>query len=225
MNLIIRRYFVTFAALSLGLMAGSQTFAEDEQEPTRTTNSSYDTRSRLISLSGDVTRAIPSGSQYIGKAMDGETGYNFNAQLFVYKQLFLNATFGQNYFTVSDRTLVGNYEKSTVNYNYLSIGYEFLPFQNLRLGLSFSVSSNLSYKNIYNSREVFQIDTGNLNAYNLYIDYEIVPYMAFYATYSYRNDKMAIKTPTELSSFFDRAQFHSIGVGLKFYIGKTNLFK
>ena len=208
------------------LSSFSQSLEEaNEQEGDNSIKDHWSFQSRLLAIGGGITEAMPTGDKFVGQALDGETGFNFNVQLYVYKQFFINAALGQNYFSTNQPMLIGNYQRTTVNYEYISIGYEFIPLKKLRLGVSMSLIGDVSYKNRYNSREVYQVDTGNINLYQLYIDYEAFPFMALYASYSYRNDKMNIKTAEEIGSFFERAQFHNLGAGIKFYIGSNSLIQ
>ncbi len=197
---------------------------EDPEDSIRVTNM-QNYRPRLLAFSFDLNQAIPSGNRFVGKAMTGKMGFDFNAQIYVYKQFFVKLGLGANYFEVEDKTVVGNYEKSTFSNQSLSIGYEFLPFEKVRLGVSFSVVGNSDYRNsIIDGSRGLQRDNAKLHAYGFYLDYELNHFTAVYLKYDYRNDKTNINVPDELKSTFDRAQFHTLGVGFKIYIDDSNLF-
>ena len=184
-------------------------------------------RPRLLSLSLDTYMPIPAGDKFVGRGMEGKLSFNFKAQMFVYKQAFFKIGFGQTYFRVIDPSLTGNYKKTTVTNQDLSLGYEFLPINKVRLGLSVGIIGNAEYLNKENRNgrdRGFQNDTAKLNVYELYIDYEVFYFMSLTFNYAYRNDRTNINVPQELQASFDRAQFHNLGIGLKFYIGDNNLF-
>lgn len=185
-------------------------------------------RSRLLSLSIDTYLPIPAGDKFVGRGMEGKASFNFKAQMFVYKQLFFKIGAGETYLKVADPSVTGNYQKTTISNQYLALGYEFLPLQKIRMGLSIGVLGNAQYLNIQNingRNAASQKDTAKLNIYELYVDYEIKYFMAITFNYGYRNDRTNIDVPQELKSTFDRAQFHNLGIGLKFYIGDKNIFE
>lgn len=182
-------------------------------------------RPRLLALSLDLYQPIPSGDQFVGQALNGKISFNFNAQMYIYRQFFIKVSVGANYFDVENTSVVGNYQKSTFTNESLSLGYEFLPFEKIRLGLSASVLGNSNYTNkIISNSGALQRDTAKLNSYGLYLDYEVFYYMAVSFNYSYRNDRTNIQGPEELKSTFERAQFHNVGIGVKFYFDDSNLF-
>ena len=182
-------------------------------------------RPRLLTLSVDGYVPISSGDKYIGKSMEGNFGFSLKAQMMIYKQFFIKLGFGASYFKVNDISSTGNYRSTSIANQYISVGYEFLPIKKVRLGLSLSVFGNADYSNKFSEGiSVIQKDTARLNIYELYIDYEVFYFMAVTVNYAYRNDKTDIDVPSELKSIFDRAQFHTVGLGVKFYFGDNNLF-
>lgn len=227
MNSIISRSIVT-----VSLVFSFIGFAQQTPETTAVRSDTIaanmrNFRPRLLSLSLDAYLPIPTGDKFVGQGMEGKLGFNFKAQMFIYKQTFFKIGFGQTYLRVTDPTITGNYEKTTISSQYLSLGYELLPVDKVRLGLSVGVLGNADYTNKENrnNRDIgFQRDSAKLNIYELYIDYEAYYFMAVTFNYAYRNDKTKISVPQELQSSFDRAQFHNIGLGLKFYLGDNNLF-
>lgn len=227
MNLFIK-CFITAYCLFFGFFSYAQQIPETTKVRSDTVAANMrNFRPRLLSFSLDTYLPIPAGDKFVGQGMEGRLSYNFKAQMFVYKQAFFKIGIGQTYLTVTDPTITGNYQKTTISNQYLSLGYEFLPVENVRLGLSIGVLGNADYNNRENrngSDRNFQRDTAKLNIYELYIDYEVVYFMAVTFNYAYRNDKTKINVPQELQSSFDRAQFHNVGIGLKFYLGDNNLF-
>ncbi len=226
MNSIIKRIFLGFFFLfTMTGYAQSMDTSDVERSDTIAANM-RNFRPRLLSLSLNVYAPIPSGDQFIGQGFEGKIGGNFKAQLMIYKQFFLNVGLGQTYFSVKDMSVTGNYRSTRISNQYISVGYEFLPIDNIRLGISASVFGNAEYTNKFREGiSVIQSDTAKLNIYELYVDYEIFYFMAVTVNYGYRNDKTNIDVPQELESTFERGQFHMIGFGLKFYLGDANLFQ
>tara|TARA_R110000868_G_scaffold406908_1_gene687709 strand:- start:230 stop:889 length:660 start_codon:yes stop_codon:yes gene_type:complete len=173
----------------------------------------------------DYSMAIPTGDNFVGLGMEGKGGFNIKAQFFIYKHFFIAGTVGSNYFSVKDKTIVGNYNKTTVSHQYLNIGYELLPLPNTRLGLSISLfgESNFENKSNTNNNESFQIDKGRIRSYELYFDYMISDEFAVYLNYAYRNDKMDIQTPPEIQNLFENTNFHTVSIGVKLYFGNKDL--
>lgn len=182
-------------------------------------------RPRLLSLSLEAYSPIPSGNKFVKQGFDGKIGFDFKAQMMIYKQFFIKIGFGQTYFDVNDISTTGNFRSTRISNQNLSVGYEFLPLEKVRLGISASVLGNADYSNKFSEGiSVIQRDTAKLNVYELYVDYEIFYFMAVTLNYGYRNDRTKIDVPEDLKSTFDRAQFHTVGLGVKFYLGDNNLF-
>lgn len=160
---------------------------------------------------------------FFGLALKGKSGFNIRAQLFVYKHIFVSGIIGSGYFTVTDKSLVGNYNKTKVNHQYVNIGYEIIPAKNMRMGLSFSIFGELDYENESrtNTDDAFQTDEGQIRSYEMYIDYMLNEEFAIYLNYSYRNDKTNIIAPPEIQPLFEHASFHNIGIGIKLYFGQS----
>lgn len=197
---------------------------DDPEDSVRVSNMK-NSRPRLLAFSFNINQSIPSGNKFVGKAMKGKSGFDINAQMYVYKQFFFKLNVGENYFEVEDKSVVGNYYKSTFSHQSLSLGYEFLPFDKVRLGVNFSVLGNSEYTNrVSDGAGAKQRDSAKMNAYGFYLDCELKHFLAVYFKYDYRNDRTNINVPDELKSTFDRAQFHNIGFGFKFYIDDSNLF-
>lgn len=173
----------------------------------------------------EYAQPIATGDNFLGIGMSGKSGFNVKAQFFIYKHIFISGTIGTNYFNVIDKSVVGNYNKTEVNHQYINFGYEVLPSSNTRLGFSLSVYGESEYRNkgFTNNREAFQNDDARVRSYETYFDYMINDEFAVYINYSYRNDKMNIQTAPEIQSLFEKATFHNIGIGIKIYFGQSDI--
>ncbi len=174
----------------------------------------------------EYVQPITTGDNFFGLGMKGKSGFNVKAQFFLYEHFFIQGNWGVSYFSVKDKSVVGNYDKTTLSYQYISLGYEFLSSSKIRMGLSLSVFGESRFKNhsFTNTREAFQFDDGNVRSYEVYFDYMINSEFAIYVNYGYRNDKMKIQVPSEIQSLFNNASFHNISIGVKLYFGQSNVF-
>ena len=164
------------------------------------------------------------GDNALAKGTKGVGGFNFKLQLGVYKGFFVGANVGAAYLEVTNSEIVGNYKKTTVRNNYFFVGYEFYVSEKFRLGLSAAPYAETTYKNkIFDTAEGRQFDTGSFFSIEFYTDYKLSPYIAVFASYTYRNDKLDILAPDEIQSQFNSANFHYIGVGVKLCFGQQDL--
>ncbi|TBN02448.1 hypothetical protein EYD45_12125 [Hyunsoonleella flava] len=227
MNSIFHIKYFLFGIFSLiGAIVFAQELPENEDEnnPEDVTKNDWQ---KLGFGAIEYVQPITTGdNNFFGLGIKGKSGFNIRAQLFVYEHIFVSATIGTSYFTVNDKSLVGNYNKTQVNHQYVNIGYEIIPVKNVRIGLSFSVFGQVDHENKSrtNTNDAFQIDDGQVRSYEGYIDYMLNKEFAICLNYSYRNDKMDIVSPPEIQSLFERASFHNIGVGVKLYFGQSAVF-
>ncbi len=173
----------------------------------------------------EYAQPSPTGDNFFGQGLQGRRGFNLKAQFFVYKHIFIAGTYGSSVFGVTDKAIVGNYESTKVQHQYINIGYEILPFRNIRMGLSLSVIGQSVFENesFTDNREAFQYDHGNVRSYEFYLDYMINDEFALYCNYTFRNDKMKIQTAPEIQSLFQHASFHNFGIGIKLYFGQESV--
>ena len=173
----------------------------------------------------EYAQSFTTGENFFGLGMKGKGGYNLKAQFFLYKHIFISGTLGASYFDVTDKSIVGNYNKTTLSHQFISIGYEIMPLKNIRAGLSFSILGDAQYENKSrtNGREAFQKDEGKVRSYNAYIDYMFNDDFAIYFSYTIRTDKTNISVAPEQQSLFSEASFHNIGIGIKLYFGQSSV--
>ena len=163
----------------------------------------------------------PSGDKYFGLAYKGQGGYAINFKLFVYDGFFLGGSSGFSYFENTNIEITGNYDKTRVGSHYLFLGYEYRPIEKLAFNVNASLFGEARHKNEYNTgNEAYQVDKSKIRAFEVSLDYFVVPNFSINVYYTYRNDKNKIKTSPDLQSRFDRAQFSIIGLGLNFQFGK-----
>lgn len=214
--------------LGVLFFVNSFVFAQDQPDQVTQEASKEITKNDWQKLGfGAIEYAQPftTGNSFFGLGLEGKNGYNLKVQFFIYKHIFISGTMGTSHFNVINQSLVGNYNKTTLNHQFLSLGYEFIPFKKLRTGLSFSILGDTEYKNMSktNTREAFQKDEGKVKSYNAYLDYMFNDDFALYISYTYRNDKTNILTAPETQSFFKSASFYNIAIGIKLYFGQDSI--
>jgi hypothetical protein len=207
---LLTRLFLFILVLILPLNVVSQV---TEEEVNSTENKKEGTK---IYISTQIDLPIASGDKYIGLAMKGKSGFQFRLQGFVYKGIFIGGAVGATYFKVKNTELVGNYERTNINYSYLFAGYEFISTENINAGISIGFFGDADYVNRFEDNIAKQKDQANVFAYEGYIDYAFEDGFSVLLNVSYRNDKTKIQTAPEIQARFDRAQFINIGIGLRY---------
>jgi hypothetical protein len=217
-HLIIKKIvFCAFMAVACGLNAQTNDSIKKSLE---TDIPITDTRQRSVAYSIGYHNPIPSGDNFIGNGLEGNGGLNFKFQIYFYKQFFIGGALGASYFTVKNPEITGSYKKSRIAEQYAFVGYEFLPTNDLRIGLTASVVGNARYKNKY-SGGAFQSDSARLQSYGFYVTYELSREFMLYIDYAYRVDKTNIAVPATLENTFRKGTFSQIGIGIKFsFVGK-----
>lgn len=226
LHLLIKAYITSFL-LVLSCYCTAQNESGNNLENisvSKTENSTTKNFGPRWTLSIDGAIPITSGKKYMGLAMKGKSAYSFRGQLFLYKNFFLAFSFGRADFETTDTEIVGNYKRTRVLHETMYLGYEVLTTKSLKAGVQMSIYGESQYRNKYNgSDEAYQRDSGRVRSYEAYLAYNFNKYISVNLIYAYRNDKMNIDTSPELESRFDKAQFHSIGLGLKFHFGTSDL--
>jgi len=219
------RDIIIISLLFLGSVGYAQSDIEDiNKDEEIGFNKRHKTRQKYATFSIGYHNPITSGDNYFGNALEGSSGIDFSFQFYIYRQFVLGVSANSSYFDVKDQTIVGNYKKTTLNEQFLYVGYEFLPTNKLRLGVLVSIIGNARFKNKFRSQPLaYQIDYGNLGSYGFNIKYEIGRSFMIHIDYAYRTSKTDIKTPLEIQKTFSRASYHNIGFGLTFTIGSKDM--
>nr|WP_321221497.1 hypothetical protein [uncultured Psychroserpens sp.] len=203
-------FLLVFSAFNLN--AQNEAISEETSKSEDTITNS---KQRNVAYSIGYHKPMSSGDNFIGKGLEGKGGFDFKIQVYVYKQFFIGGALGASYFRVKDPAIVGNYKKTRIAEEYLFIGYEFVPTQDIRVGVNASVYGQSNYKNSF-AEDVYQKDSARLNSYGFYVTYEISNQFMIFADYSYRVDKTNIDVPASLEDTFRRGTYNKIGIGIKF---------
>lgn len=181
-------------------------------------------RQKLIDVSLSYQKPIATGNNFVGQGLEGENGYNFNIRLFVYKQAFIGFTYGRSQFDVIEPSILGNYTSTTIEERFLFAGYEFLPFDKIRLGLYSSFTGRLTFSNnvVNNSGNK---DTGNLWSFGINLSYDFTKTISAFGDFAFRSSRTDIDAPEAFQSTFESGTYNAINFGLRFSFGKDYIFQ
>ncbi|WP_047548696.1 hypothetical protein [Psychroserpens sp. Hel_I_66] len=204
--------------LSFSVLNAQDNIESKEELP----NDSYKNESYKTALiSFDVYKPVISENSFIGQGTVGNLSFKFDAQFFVYKRFFVGISTGFTFLNVNDPSFTGIYNRSTVSNVSLHLGYEQPVARNLNIGGSVSPFGNATYKNVINQgRLEQQRDYAKPIILRAYISYNISTNFSVYLDYSFRSDKTEINTAPEIQDNFSKIQYHNIGLGIGFYLGK-----
>ncbi|MCT4630960.1 hypothetical protein [Winogradskyella sp.] len=175
----------------------------------------YDeSRQYIGSISFSYQMPTSYGDNFIGDAYKGKDGFGFDANLFVFKNLYIGLNYGIKNFDIIDNQSVGNYNNTQIEERYITIGYEFLPVSKIRLGIYTSVIGKATLSNDLNR------DSGNFWCYGLRLEYEFIKNLNIMVAYNWRQVKTDIRVPRELQSYFEKGTFNVLSFGVKFTFGK-----
>lgn len=182
-------------------------------------------KQRSMTYSFNLLNPGITNSSAVGAATKDKLGFNIGTQIFLYKHFYLGAYTGTFYLDVKDKSLVGNYERSTVTHSYWQIGYEFPIGKKIRLDLNYVPVGSSRYKNILElSDNAKQIDKASITMFGIGISYSLSKSFDVFVSYSYRNDKSKIQTASQIQSDFDTINYHTVGIGIRFFGGNKDLF-
>lgn len=223
LRLIIKVLIVLFV-VSVG---HAQEESIESEANTSANNTFFDSeeRQRFFAITIGGHKPFTSGDNFMGEGLEGKSGIDFKVQMYVYKHFFIGLATSASYFDVKNQELVGSYRKSRIAENYAYLGYEFLPTDELRLGINVSIDGDVDYKNTgFSTSDISeQHDSGKLNRYGLYLHYELAKHFMVYLDYGYNVIKTNIDVPSQLDDFFSKGKYHSIGIGFVFTIGSRDL--
>lgn len=220
-NLIIKICFAIFFCFQLN--------AQNERLLEANTTSKFkflfdENRQYFLSMTLDYQRPLPSGSNFIGDAFEGKSGFGFNAHIYVFKNLFIGYSNSKNKFNNTAIETLGNFKRTSIYERYMTIGYEFLPLSKVRLGVYVSALGKATLSNDIDSLSD-QKDTGDLSAYGLRLEYELAKNLSFTTSYHWYTIKTNIRVPSELKSYFNKGTYNVLSFGLKFNFGEHDLLQ
>lgn len=205
--------------LVFGFQLNAQNDSISQDEKTSKVPVLYDEdRQYFGAMSLTYQSPMPYGNNFIGKGFEGNGGYNFKFQVFIFKNFFVGFSYGFSDFNTTNTELIGNYTESTVEEISGILGYEFLPLPKVRLGVNTSVFGNATLTNSIQSGYGNR-DFGKLRNFGVTLEYEFVRNLNVLLEYNWRKIKSEIEVPNELKSFFEEGIYNTLNIGLKFNFG------
>lgn len=163
-----------------------------------------------------LQRGNPSGDNFVGNGLKGGTGFGIRMQFFLPKNFYLGGSLTQDFMTVANTSIVGEYSRATKFNAYLYAGYDY------RLNDNFSITGDLGYgysqnKNRQNPSQgdgKFR-DSGNVFRITTSIEYHLNNSTSFFISPSFEMVSYNIKTPRVLNDNFDNGNYFNIAIGLR----------
>ena len=218
------RYYFTLLFVSIGYSQNKEVSSVRDTETTSVKKSIFYDDKRQKSYSVEYSFQLPTatGNNFMGEALDGKNGYSLRFKLFLYKQFFVGYNQSGSNFDVTDTALVGNYSSTRANERFFYLGYELLPINKVRLGLYSSFGEKITFSNAIDNTDDNK-DTGDLWAYGVYLDYEVIRNLSLFVEYSFRNVTTDIQAPTQLQTYFEKATYNTVNFGIRYAVGNEDV--
>ncbi|WP_438969017.1 outer membrane protein [Nonlabens sp.] len=163
-----------------------------------------------------LQRGNPSGDNFAGNGLKGGAGFGIRMQFYLPKNIYIGGSLTQDYMSVSNTAVVGEYSRATKFNAYLFAGYDY------RINDNFSILGDVGYgysqnKNRQNSSQgsgKFR-DSGNVFRITTSIEYHLNNSISFFMSPSFEMVSYNIKTPTALSDDFENGNYFNIAFGIR----------
>lgn len=167
-------------------------------------------------ISGVIPFAI--GDNFASKGFNFRYGLDLSFRGYFNDQLFIGLKFQHFRAEVKDKTLIGFFEHSNVNSYFVMAGYRFDVYDNIYvepyLGYGSSIYNNKKTSTTFETID-FQDEANSLIIASSIV-YKISKGINVFLTPEYRIDYTKIKTSQQRQSFFDKAKFFNILIGIRF---------
>ncbi len=193
------------------VMAMTNTFAQELQQNKARTGV-------YVQLRPSVTHPVALGNNFLGKAHDLRSGFMGEARVFFPGKYYLGIH--GNFFKseVNDIRLAGNYDRTNVWHNYLTVGYSFLP-RTSKFGLD--LGGGVGYALYANRKGTIDFhDDGFSIMANMNVGYRLNQILGFGIGAQFSKDFLATETAPEVARFFKNANIVYLSAGLVFYINQ-----
>jgi len=158
---------------------------------------------------------IAFGDNFVNQGMDLNLGAKMSLRVNTYKTFFVGPYISFFNGSVTDKTLLGNYESTTNIVVGGVAGYDF-HINNfdvtLGAGVGYSVYANRGLGDSFN-------DTATAVWLSPEVSYRFNPYIGFFVAPEIRHDFMDIDVPEELEDSFKGVNYLNISFGLRINLG------
>jgi hypothetical protein len=171
---------------------------------------------RTFSTDFYFQRGIPTGDNFVGNGLNSGSGFGMRTQFYLPYNFYLGGAISQDYMTVKNTTVIGEFDRTTKFNAYFYAGYDY------KLNADWSLTADVGYgysqnKNRQSSQQGggrFR-DTGNVLRFTASIEYSLNPVTSFYLSPSYEVVNYEISTASQLKSTFDTGNYFNIAIGIR----------
>lgn len=158
---------------------------------------------------------ISFGDNFVNEGMDLNAGAKIALKVNTYRGIYVGPYFSFFNGKVSNRVLLGNYDKTT-NFVIGSVaGYDFYVSNfdvSLGLGVGYSIYANRGLGDNFN-------DTATAFWFSPEISYRLNTYIGIFFAPEIRHDFMNIDVPNELEDSFGNVNYFNLSFGLRINLG------
>ena len=165
-----------------------------------------------------ITTIFPKamGNNFLSKGYDVKPGLATELLIFCGQHYFMGYQGAIKAADVNNPSLVGQFNRSTIQHHYVQGGYSFFPKAN-DLGLMLGVGAGFTHYR--NSRDDVKFhDNGFSLMANTTFNYRLSSLFGVVAGMQFSHDFMNTITAPEVKSFFDSAQTLHYSVGIVMYV-------
>ncbi|WP_405368274.1 hypothetical protein [Nonlabens sp. Asnod2-A12] len=209
MRLITRKILIIATVLS--------SYYSYSQE--NTTEKSHSLPDRVFAIDFYLQRALPSGDNFIGNGLSDGTGYGIRMQFDIYKNIYVGGALSQDFFSVKNTDVIGEFNRATKFNAYLFLGYDYQLNDdwNITADLGYGYSQNKNRQSTEQGGGKFR-DTGNVFRITTSIEYNLSSATSIYLSPSYESISYNINSAPALEDTFDKGKFINLALGIRFNV-------
>ncbi|SRX75476.1 hypothetical protein AEQU3_02471 [Aequorivita antarctica] len=213
--------FLNIRILFISLLCSAATLAqqtETEKDPNQEQTVSG---SKVGSITLGAYLPIALGENFVNDGMNLKMGAQAQLKLNVLGDFYVGPAMSFFFAEVTDRELVGNYDRMNNLVLGGVVGYE---KQVQRFDLS--IGLGVGYSGYFNRGlgDSFE-DNGTALWLRPEVSYKVANYISFYVAPEFRHDFMNIEVPSELEDTFGGVNYFNVGFGLRINLGTGYKFQ
>ncbi len=202
---------IKLVVFSFSLMFFSTVSAQDS---TTVETKSYYNRKGMITIGPYFVN--PNKESFVNRAYRIENGTAVSASGYVAPHVILGGRFSQFKGTVTDRTFVGDYDRTRFIQTGVLLGYHFFEEKRFQIILQGGLGW-VTYSNIKSDARDFR-DSGASYYLTPQLSFSIFKWLAVYGNIDFRFDKLKIKTSPEIENAFDHVNYLNFSTGIRLKI-------
>ncbi|WP_415180559.1 hypothetical protein [Nonlabens sp.] len=204
-RIILGMLFFMVAGISLAQEEVSETTALHSESP-----------KRLFLTDLYVQRGIPSGDNFAGNGLDGGIGFGMRMQFYLLKNFYIGGALSQDFMSVKNTSIAGEYSRATKFNAYLFVGYDYLLNDdwNVTADLGYGYSQNKNRQNSSQGGGKFR-DTGNVLRFTTSLEYTFSSGVSFFFSPSYEVVNYNIDAAAALNNTFNNGNYFNLALGVR----------